>query len=107
MKAREKKLTSLFSSASFQAPMKRLVDSSEFHDLADALDKVEAPTLIVSCGLDTLIPAPEQETLRAGIKNSHYVVLPYSGHASMYEQPMLFAALLTGFANVGADEFKI
>lgn len=49
----------------------------------------------------------EQQYLAAHIRNSHYVMIENSGHASMYEQPMMFVSLITGFANTPKDRYNI
>ena len=41
----------------------------------------------------------EQELLAREIPNSHLVILPNCGHASMYEDPLMFTTLVLGFAN--------
>ena len=41
----------------------------------------------------------EQELLVQEIPNAHHVILPNCGHASMYEDPLVFMALVLGFAN--------
>ena len=65
------------------------------------------PTLVVSCEQDYLTPVEEQEFIVSKIPNSHHVVLPGCGHASMYEQPLLYSALVVGFCNVSKTEYKI
>ncbi|MDO4564075.1 MAG: alpha/beta hydrolase [Clostridia bacterium] len=107
MKRRERQLIPVFSDANWQAAMKRLVDSAESHDCVKDLGKIAAPTLVVTCTEDTLVPRVEQDVLAKGIKNSYYVSVIGSGHASMYEQPLLFAALVLGFVNACTTEFKI
>lgn len=88
-------------------PMRRLTDSSESYDLRDRLDQVRCPTLVVSCQEDYLTPLKEQEYLAAHIKDCHHVILPNCGHASMYEQPALFASLIAGFAGLPQAKFDI
>ncbi|MDO4543139.1 MAG: alpha/beta hydrolase [Clostridia bacterium] len=107
MKRREKQLVPLFSDAAWQAAMKRLVDSAESHDCVKDLGKISAPTLIVTCTEDTLVPRVEQDVLAKEIKNSSYVSIIGSGHASMYEKPLLFSTLVLGFVNSRRTEFKI
>lgn len=106
MSNRRKLLVPLFSTAEFQSRMKRLVNSAENHDCRKELSKIQAPTLVISSQYDFLTPQQEQEFLVANIKNSSHVIIPDCGHASMYEQPMLFTALVLGFANA-AQEYKI
>ena len=49
----------------------------------------------------------EQQFIVKQIPNSHYVVLPNCGHASMYEQPLMYASLVVGFCNVSKTEYHI
>ena len=107
IKAREKKIVPLFSDPQFQGRMKRLVDSSDFHDCVAGLNKIKCPTLVVSCTEDTLIPKPEQDVLVKNIEGAQYIIIPDSGHASMYEKPLLFASLVLGFTNSKQTKFEI
>lgn len=107
MENRRKALVPLFSTKEFQDRMKRLVDSSENHDCRKDLDKIQAPTLVVSSQYDFLTPLHEQEYIVNNVKNAQHVVIPGSGHASMYEKPLLFTSLVLGFANAKDDEYVI
>ena len=91
----------------WMAGMVRLTNSSANYDVRDRLGDVKCPTLIVSCRQDYLTPVEEQQYLAAHIPDSHYVMIENSGHASMYEQPMLFASLILGFANHRKDRYTI
>ena len=107
MENRKKLLIPLFENPDFIGAMRRLTDSSESYDLRDRLDQVRCPTLVVSCQEDYLTPLKEQEYLAAHIKDCHHVILPNCGHASMYEQPALFASLIAGFAGLPQAKFDI
>lgn len=107
MENRKKLLIPLFENPDFIGAMRRLTDSSESYDLRDRLDQVRCPTLVVSCQEDYLTPLKEQEYLAAHIKDCHHVILPNCGHASMYEQPALFASLIAGFAGLPQVKFDI
>ena len=41
------------------------------------------------------------------IPDCQHVVLPDCGHASMYEKPLMYAALVVGFCNVSKTEYNI
>ena len=97
----------MFSDEVFINAMIRLTNSSSNYDVRSRLDEVDCPTLIVSCQQDYLTPVEEQKYLADNIKDSHYVVIQNSGHASMYEQPMLFASLILGFANANKAKYNI
>jgi pimeloyl-ACP methyl ester carboxylesterase len=99
MENRRKILVPLFSTVEFQSRMKRLVDSAESHDCRSEFHKIQHPTLVISSKYDCLTPMHEQELLVQEIPNAHHVILPNCGHASMYEDPLVFMALVLGFAN--------
>ena len=107
MENRKKLLIPLFDDPDFIGAMRRLTYSSDNYDLRDRLGEVQCPTLIVSCREDYLTPLKEQEYLAAHIRDSHHVILPNCGHASMYEQPALFASLVAGFAGLPSAKFEI
>jgi pimeloyl-ACP methyl ester carboxylesterase len=97
----------VFNQKAFMDSMVRLTESAESHDVTKELSKIKVSTLIVSCENDYITPMPEQKLINDLIKNSELVVLPNTGHGSMYERPVLFTALLLGFVNMSQSEFKI
>lgn len=107
MAKRRETLRPVFGDPDFIQPMIRLTNSSRNYDVTGRLGEIQAPTLIVSCQQDYLTPMEEQQLLHRRIPDSHYVVLPGCGHASMYEQPVLFAALALGFCNASKTEYRI
>lgn len=107
MENRRKVLVPLFSQKEFQDRMRRLVDSAQTHNCKDEVHKITAPTLVISSQYDFLTPLHEQEFIVSQLKNVQHVMIPNCGHASMYEQPMLFSSLVLGFANVKDDEYVI
>ena len=107
MDNRRKVLVPLFSNSEFQNRMKRLVDSSESHDLRNEIHKIKHHTLVISSKYDCLTPMIEQEFLMNKLENGHHIILPNCGHASMYEDPLLFISLVIGFANVKDTEYII
>lgn len=104
---RREVLRPVFGDPNFIEPMIRLTNSSRNYDVTERLGEIQVPTLIVSCQQDYLTPIEEQQLLHQRIPNSHYVVVPGCGHASMYEQPVLFAALTLGFCNASKTEYRI
>lgn len=97
----------VFNQKSFMDSMIRLTESADNHDVTKDLPKIKIPTLIVSCENDYITPMAEQKLLHRLISNSELVVLPDTGHGSMYERPVLFVALITGFVNMTQTEYKI
>lgn len=100
MEGREAFLTEYFSKPEVLQTLIRLTDSSVSYNVVDRLQEISCPTLIISSSEDVLVPPTEQQLLHREIKDSVYVTINGSGHASMYEAPEAFAALTLGFANL-------
>ncbi len=108
MDARKLLLTErVFNQKPFMDSMARLTESADHHDVTGELYKIKVPTLIVSCENDYVTPMQEQRDLNRLISTSQLVVLPNTGHASMYERPLLFVSLVLGFVNVDQTEYRI
>ncbi len=99
MDGREAFLTEYFGREDVRQALIRLTDSSVTYNVVDRLQEITCPTLIISSSEDCLVPPTEQQLLHQKIKGSVYVTINGSGHASMYEAPEAFAALVLGFAN--------
>ncbi|MBR0086103.1 MAG: alpha/beta hydrolase, partial [Lachnospiraceae bacterium] len=99
MERRKALLKTVFSDRNFIDAMERLTNSSVSYDVSEKLGEIKVPTLVVSCEQDYLIPVEEQKFLVEHMPNAHHVIVPHSGHASMYEQPVLYASLVIGFVN--------
>ena len=107
MNRRREALKPVFGNPDFVQAMIRLTNSSRSYDVADEIHKITVPTLVVSCQQDYLTPVEEQQFIVDQIPNSHYVVIPNCGHASMYEQPLMYASLVVGFCNVSKTDYTI
>lgn len=107
MNNRRKVLVPLFSDKEFQDRMRRLVDSSESHDLRNKIHNIQHPALVISSKYDCLTPMLEQEFIVKELPNAHHIILPNCGHASMYEDPLVFVTLVLGFANAIDTEYII
>ncbi|MFH0993259.1 MAG: alpha/beta hydrolase [bacterium] len=107
MKKREQFLIPVFSNPAFLDAMERLTNSAESYDVKADLGKVKAKTLIVSAEEDYLTPVDRQQELYQLIPGAEWIKIPIAGHASMYERPLLFATLVTGFVNVAETEYQI
>lgn len=55
-------------------------------DITTEAEAVNAPTLIIACTHDQMVPIRHQKQLFGAIKNSRYVEIP-SGHAVVFERP--------------------
>jgi pimeloyl-ACP methyl ester carboxylesterase len=107
MQNREQFLTEYFSREDVLSSLKRLTDSSRNYNVVDRLGEITCPTLIISGSEDGLLPKTEQQIIHNGIKHSIYVTINGSGHASMYENPSAFAALVLGYANLCDEGIQI
>ena len=97
----------VFTNKEFMDGIVRLTRSADDYNVEGQLDKITAKTLLVASETDPITPAHEQYKLRDLIKNSELVLLPGTGHATMYEKPALFISLLLGFANSQIDGLEI
>lgn len=107
MDSRENTLKAHFSRIDVLESLIRLTDSSRDYDYTDRISEIACPTLIISASEDGLVPPTEQVILHQGIKGSTYVTINGAGHASMYENPSAFCALVLGFTNLSDEGIKI
>jgi len=66
-------------------------------DLGDRLLDITAPTLILSCGEDRVVPPKHQRILHEKIWGSKLVVIPQTGHDILREQPTRLIKEVVGF----------
>ncbi|MDR2609924.1 MAG: alpha/beta hydrolase [Clostridiales Family XIII bacterium] len=85
----------------------RLTRSAENHDERAELPRIEAPTLVISSDSDFVTPFFHQEELARLIPKAGHVTIENAGHASMYEKPGEFVALLLGFINSETEHIAI
>jgi pimeloyl-ACP methyl ester carboxylesterase len=107
MKKREKILNPIFSNPDFLNAMERLTRSAESFDVRDKLQELNLDCMIVTAEADNLTPKRDQEYLYKNISNSKWVIIPEVGHASMYEEPVIFTTLLTGFFLIKDTSYQI
>ncbi len=108
MEKRKALLTSsVFNDKKFMDTMERLTISAENHDVTKELEGIKTRTLIVSSEQDFITPKEEQIALKKLLVNAEHVILPDTGHGSMYERPALFTALSLGFINAYDLEMSI
>lgn len=107
MKGRKEVLLEVFARPAFIEGMRRLTDSSVGYDVRNRLDMIDVPTYIVSSEYDCVTPRHEQEFLAEKIKKARLITIPACGHASMYEKPDLFSALVLGFTDEPGKGYKI
>ncbi len=107
MQNREKILVPVFSNPVFLDAMERLTRSAESFDVRDKLKDLDLPVLIITADQDALTPKRDQEYLYKNIKDANWVIIPDVGHASMYENPVLFTTLITGFFLIKDIKYNI
>ena len=107
MRQREKVLFPVFENKVFINAMIRLTNSANTHNVVDQLHKITVPTLLIGADQDYVTPFPQQELIHSKIAGSKLVMIKECGHASMYEQPMLWTAFVLGFVNLSSTTFKV
>jgi len=107
MEKRKELLVPLFSTRTFLDRMIRLTKSAETHDVIKDLPNIKTPTLIISSEEDYLTPPFEQKYLQEHLQNAELVSIPNCGHASMYEVPKTFTALVLGFFGQTKLDYQI
>ncbi len=86
--------------ASEPPPMRGLVGqllAGALHDVAGSLDRISAPTLVITGDADRLIPAQNSRYLARAIRGAKLEVFPGAGHDFPTEQPELFRSTLSRF----------
>lgn len=104
MNARKGILGKIFNKP-FLDSMIRLIESSEGYDIKTELNKIVVPTFVIAADCDYITPLFEAEYVHQCIKDSEFIILNKCGHASMYEKPQEFVALINGFLEM--DGIKI
>lgn len=107
MRKREQILFPVFANPVFTSAMIRLTNSAETHDVRSQLSSIQCHTLVVSSDQDYITPMSEQQKIVKELKHGHYVIIPETGHASMYERPALFSSLVLGFLVSPNHEYTI
>lgn len=106
-KRQEMLLKGPFSNHEFLDKMIRLTNSAESFDLRSKLGKLAIPVLIVGASEDKLTPITGQTQLHRTIPSSRLIILPGVGHASMYEVPEIFVALVIGYVKINKYKYVI
>ncbi|MFI6773307.1 alpha/beta fold hydrolase [Nocardia sp. NPDC050412] len=65
-------------------------------DIRDELSRIAAPTLVIGCTQDQLVPVTHARDLHAAIPNSRYAEID-SGHVVFFEKPAELVSLVQGF----------
>jgi pimeloyl-ACP methyl ester carboxylesterase len=84
------------------APGTRLqVDLTSRVDIRDDLPRITAPTLVIGCALDYLIPVQHARDLHRAIPHSRYLELN-SGHVVFHENPAELVSAIRSFLSDSA-----
>lgn len=75
---------------------RRQIELDRRVDIRDLLPRIKAPTLVIGCARDHLIPVSQQRRLHRSIPDSRYVEID-SGHLVLTERPDEFHALVEAF----------
>lgn len=75
---------------------RRQIDLNLVVDIRDRLPHITAPTLVIGCTLDQLIPVQHSRNLYDAIPHSEYAELE-SGHVVFFEKPTELLALIRRF----------
>ncbi|MCE4606135.1 MAG: alpha/beta hydrolase [Desulfurococcales archaeon] len=78
------------------AYMRQLEAISEF-DTYDELDKIKAPTLVISGGKDIIVPHENGRILARKIPNSKLIIFEYSGHGLILQETDRFISVVKKF----------
>ena len=74
-----------------------LVGVTSRRAVADQLDRIAIPALVVAGALDKAVPFAEVERLHRGIAGSAVIVVPGAGHTLPIENPVAVTEALDGF----------
>ncbi len=66
-------------------------------DIRPKLAHIQAPTLVIWCAEDRLVPLSLGEQLQRAIPQAALAVIPHAGHIPMWERPDAFNALVGTF----------
>lgn len=86
---------------------RRAIRSASNLNVVDELHKITVPTLIAGAEFDATTPLRYQEEIHKRIKGSKFVVIKGSGHASMYEKPYEFSAIVLGFLSIYNKQINV
>ena len=70
---------------------------AERPDSTCLLTAIDVPTLVIVGEDDVLTPPADAERIARGIRGATLVTIPYAGHMSNMEQPVLFNRALEEF----------
>jgi pimeloyl-ACP methyl ester carboxylesterase len=83
-------------SAGLPAATGRQLELCRDVDISDRLDRITAPTLVVGCTQDGLVPVDHSRALHEAIAGSRYAEID-CGHAVMFERPGELTRVLRSF----------
>jgi pimeloyl-ACP methyl ester carboxylesterase len=79
------------------ASYRHLVDAIRRFDSRGQLDRIAAPTLLITGDRDAVVPRGCQQQLARGIRKAQWHIVRDSGHATPVDQPEEFNRVVLGF----------
>ena len=64
----------------------RQMDLNRRIDIVQDIHRIQAPTLVIGCTHDQMVPVRHQKAIFGAIEDSRYVEIP-TGHAVVFERP--------------------
>lgn len=93
-----------YKSLDFEALLELFLCFSQL-DITQSLSRIEAPTLVAVGEEDILKPRAYSEIIAREIPKAEFALIPYAGHAALWEQAGVFNTLILGFlAKQGGKE---
>ncbi len=75
----------------------RQLDAMNVHDTCDRLDRITAPTLVITGDSDRAIPPKNSNILSAKIADANLKIIPDARHGFCFSHPSLTAAIIIDF----------
>lgn len=79
----------------------RQIDLDRRVDVKDLLKQIQAPTLVIGCKHDHVIPVAHARRLAGAVRGAQYVEID-AGHLAPFEQPDVFGDLVVEFCETSA-----
>lgn len=80
----------------------RQIDLDRRLDVRAQLPRIAAPTLVIGCAQDQMVPVEHSRALAAAIPGAHYAQLD-SGHLAPFERPAEFVRMVLEFSELRAS----
>lgn len=85
----------------WEAALWRFTTAPRDNDLAENLDDISVPTLLITGDADTIVPTADTQRLATLVPGAELVVIPRSGHLPHEESPERFLGALRDWFDAG------